>query len=836
MDITNFNVKNYNIFLDINFDKLAYKGIVLMNIIVIKTFSILEINSDKFDIEFVKINDTPSDWFEDLDKLIIRINNNFVESNKYQIKIKFNWKKISEEPDGFYFTYKNNNIVLCTQLEPISARKFIPCFDYPNLKSHFAMVVKLNDSNKMCLSNMSVKKTNLIKNNGGKIFQFKSTPLMSTYLLCLVCGDIIYLPNNQVKSLGGTILNGYSVKSNIKYIDWSVKKTLEALEYFEAWFGIKYPLDKLDIVAIPNFSSAAMENWGLITFREEYILLFNDLKYFEQIKILEVIYHEVAHQWFGNLVTLSEWKDLWLNESTATFFSWMALLEKYSDYNSKEFYWLSECKSLYFIDGQTNTHPVIMKDIEKSNPSDLFDEITYSKGNTIINYVANLLGLDNLKLSIRKYLNEYLYSNPPSGNNLFNYFNEYSTNKKINYVQLMDDLTNIKGYPILYIQKNKKNNHLMINYKTFNLDKKIISDYPINLWLKIKCHEQIYTVELKFNETNDINLNDNLSNYIINPDNEFFCISYYDNFIPNILLMNQVELLKYIHDEFILSLYRFKKLDNYFTCVKNIFNLININSNNILVTLILDDLKFLIDISNYADLNLTQFIEKFIVENFDDKLNYLIKNMILSSDKYSEFVLDKILVFKTIYLENTNFINMIMKLYYYQSNLLNNDPNYSNKYYLSKTIFYVVMKYYQDIEFDNLINILNSTYNTQIINNIIESFAFLNDKNFNIIFNNFKQIIKIQDYGLFFSSISKIISKQEFIIEYWISSRNNISTINEILLKILKNISLNIFDLKLIEKILNYLILISDNSNIIMINKIKDILITNKIVITIKKN
>lgn len=823
------DINKYDIFLDIDLRSIQYKGIVSIDVNIKKSLSILEINSDSFDIMFVKINNIKCDFIIDTDKKIISIRYDFIKLNKYTIKIKFGWKKITMEPDGFYYTIVDDNIVLCTKLEPISARKFIPCFDYPNLKACFNLIVKLNDSSKKCISNMSVKKSYLIKNNRTKIIFFNSTPVMSTYLLCLVCGDIIHNNIEQVKYRGKILINGYCIPRDVPYIGWSIKKTCEALDYFESWFGIQYPLDKLDIVSIPNFSSGAMENWGLITFREECILLFDKSKYLEQLKILEVIYHEVAHQWFGNLVTLYEWKDLWLNESTTTFFSWMALFEKYEKYkkysNIKDFYWLFETKSVYIIDGVTNTHPIVING-DGFNPEDLFDEITYSKGNTIINYIANLLGLENFKLAIRKYLNKYLYSNPPSGDKLYTYFNEYSTN--INYIDLMYKLTTTKGYPILYI-KNNNNTNFSIEYKTFNLDKNIIYEYPIDLWLKIKYSNKTDIVELKHNLSNIINIGCDISLCVINPNNEFFCICHYVNFDPNILLLNQVELMKYIHDEFLLSLYGYKKISEYLDCVKNIFKSIEICSNCILLVLILSDLKHLINICNCIDYKSSIKIKKFINHNL--QLTKLLELAVLGTNNYLEFILDSILDLETIYLENSNLINMVKNIYVYQNNLFNLDPNYSNKYFLSKTSFDVAMKYYQSTEFDNLILILKTSFNTQIITNIIESFEFLNDVNFDIIFENYKQLIKSQDYGLFFSSISKIKSKQLFIINYWINSRDQISSIDEITFKILKNISKNIFDIKLIEKILKYLQIIENTTNKIIICKIQDILGTNKLLI-----
>lgn len=822
-----FQILNYKIFLDIDFDNLTYRGIVVILLNMQSETNFVEINSSGFNIDYVKINELDCDWEINqvvTDELII-INNHFLSQTKYKIEIKFNWKKITSEPDGFYYTSKDNNLIFATQLEPISARKFIPCFDNPNLKAKWNLIVRMNKINKNCVSNTSIK--HITKNKANVVYYFNTTPLMSSYLLCLVCGDIFNSSIN-IRTSSGIKVGGYSINRDIEYIDWSIKKTTEALDFFESWFGIKYPLEKLDIVSIPNFSSGAMENWGLVTFREECVLLFNKKKDLEKLKILEVIYHEIAHQWFGNLVTMNDWGDLWLNEATATFFSWMALLLKYPNYYIKEFYWLLEIKSVYIVDGYTNTHPIIVNvSDDKVNPTELFDEITYSKGNVIINYVSNLLGLDNFQKAIVNYLKKYIYSNPPSGNVLFEYFNLYSQNKNIDYVGLMKKLTTVSGYPILYIKKYF--DRIEISYKTFNLDKNIIKDFPINLFLKIKSNGKTNIVKLFHNQINNFKID--TTNLIINPNNELFCVCYYANYKPNILLMSQTELMKYSHDEFILGLYGFKNQNLYLECVNDIFNHIDVNTNYILATSIIGDIKTLINIHNYSKIT-NESIINFTNNNIIPKLNTVLKQLIIEENMYVEHISDEILVLETVYLKNARLIDMILKLYKYQNNILKNNGKYSNSYFLSKTIFSVVIKYYQDTEFDNVIYILKNTFNTQIINNIISSFAFLNNENFNYVFSNYTQLIKSQDYLLFFSSISRIRSKQEYVVNYLTDEKNLLPFGDEVKSNILKNISKNIFDVQLIKKLLNYIQFITEdkdkfNKNKLTWNKMKDILIIN---------
>lgn len=241
------------------------------------------------------------------------------------------------------------------------------------------------------------------------------------------------------------------------------------------------------------------------------------------------------------------------------------------------------------------------------------------------------MGLNNFQKAIQKYLNEYLYSNPPTGDKLFQYFNLYSENKKIDYIKLMNKLTTTKGYPILSFYKN--NNHtLNITYKTFNLDKSIIVDYPINLFLKIKLLNEYQIIELNYSQLNEYNFNIGLDldlglglglgldldldfdkhlvdNCIINPNNELFCICDYVNYKPNIQLMNQVELMKYASDEFILGLYGYKNLNEYLLLIKDIFNSIDFTNNQILCSTILGDLIHLLNIFNYSKTNNTIIID-----------------------------------------------------------------------------------------------------------------------------------------------------------------------------------------------------------------------------------
>lgn len=823
-------INNYDIFLDINIKKLLYTGFVIINITFNEQSDFLEINSKINEIILLKINNKKFSFSINKETENIIIKNNFSKGD-YQIEITFN-NKITDEMDGFYYTKKNNKIVLCTQLEPISARKFIPCFDLPNLKAIFNLVVII-DLQYQCISNSQIK--NIFKhpqNLNKKIIYFNQTPKMSTYLLCLVVGDIVPVLTQPIISLNQIKINGYCIESDKKFIKWSIIQTKKALEFFENWFDIKYPLNKLDICSIPNFSAGAMENWGLITFREEFILLYNKTNLLAKIKILEVIYHEIAHQWFGNLVTLNNWNDLWLNESTATYFSWMGLEIIYPNYNIPEIYWLLECKGIYLIDAIENTHPILM--ISKDNhtdPKELFDEITYSKGNIIIRYIVGLLGINNFQKSIIQYLKENLYSNPDS-EKLYMYFNKYSSSNNIDYVMLTNQLIKTKGYPIIYFTLT--NNKFYINIKTFNLDKNKLNNFLVNFYLKIKIYdnkqdkwiEQI--IYLGFDENNNNNnINKLISpfdKFIINPNNELLSIIKYKNFKPYYESMNQNDIMKYSHDEFILFLYGYNKFDDYIEIILDLFKKIDMVTNNLLLFSILSDINKLFNICHGINFDTNPIVKK-IKQIINDYFIDLIKKIILSKCNYLEMIIDQIFITKSIYFQNKSVITIIFKLYSEQKNL-----NDYNLFYMSKSIFKVIVKYYQNEELYYLIQILQNCSNVQIITNLIESFQYLNEQSFDKIFYNYKNLIKSQNYLLFFFSIGKIQNKQEFLIDYWVKNQKEISLNDETRYKILKNIISNIYNIDRIDKITK---IINENYSIkykLIFGKIINILETNKII------
>jgi tricorn protease interacting factor F2/3 len=816
-----FNPINYKIFLDIDIDNIRYSGISEIKVIIEHEINELHINCRDIEISNLKINNIDSEYNYDKKNNLLILKGNFIKKQEYLIKIEFK-NIISDDLEGIYYIKEDDNIIICTQLEPDFARRVFPCFDDPDYKSTFDISVKINKDLK-CLSNMTLdKKTDLLEK---KLFTFKRTPLMSTYLVCIIIGDLKPVLEKPLITDSGILVNGYCIKKHLKYMKFAVEHTVKAIEYYEKWFNYKYQLPKLDIVSIPNFRSGAMENWGLITFREDYILLYNDFSDFAKITILEVIYHEIAHQWFGNLVTLDSWSNLWLNESNATYFSWIALNENYPEFSSKSLFNMMEYKKALLIDGLPNTHPIIPKKV--SNPSDLFDEISYAKGSCLIAYICGLLGEENFKKSIQKYILNNTYSNTTS-EDLYKYFNS-----DIDISKIISDLINIKGYPLIEIEL--KNNDIILRKSRFILNNNFKEKFNTEFYVKL----QKYNTTNNKNNNNEnilinfnsdeivINMKDNKKFYL-NPNNSLLCVVKYINLKPDIKMLKQEELLKYICDEFILMFHNYNNFNDYLEIISNVIKNIDIHDNIIVYINIINELnKLFYTFKAKVDIEKYKKLYDYINVNLkNDLLRNIIKiknNRIL----YSEELLNEILLLLTIYLKDEKTIKICKDLFNKNFEIYKKN----NKFYLNKSLFKIINYYYPEyfIKIYNLL--LNHNTNSDIINHIIESFEFINKKFYEQIIEKELYIhhkFKLQNYTLLFLSISRNLECQVDLIKYIISKNKNLNKNHEIFLHILQKISSNLYNNELINIFIKFLNLIKNKKDKISYNKIFDILEINK--------
>jgi aminopeptidase N len=331
-----------------------------------------------------------------------------LQPGSYTLSFSFR-SKISNSPPGLfaqsYDLRGKAESLLATQFEPAAARRAFPCWDEPSFRATFQLSVKTLKSN-TAVSNMPVIAEQAFGNDQ-KIVAFGQTPPMASYLVALVCGKLEWL-EDQVAGIRVRVL---TIPGKKEFGEFALENTKKLLEYYNDYFGINYPLPKLDQIALPVNFGGAMENWGAITYNEN-LLLFDPANSSSatQEQAFTVLAHEVAHQWFGDLVTVAWWDNLWLSESFANWMERKAEERLYPQWHG----WLRACEDrerAMFQDAQENTHPIQQPINGQEEALEAFDDITYWKGQYFIRMLEGFLGDDAFRDGIRLYLKENQFSN-----------------------------------------------------------------------------------------------------------------------------------------------------------------------------------------------------------------------------------------------------------------------------------------------------------------------------------------------------------------------------------------------------------------------------------------
>lgn len=299
-----------------------------------------------------------------------------------------------------------------TQFESCDCRRALPCFDEPNLKATFDFSIEIPDD-QVALSNMPEKSTEKAR-DGLKLVTFERTPVMSTYLLAWAFGDFEYVEAFTKRKYNGRQLpvRVYTTRGLKEQGRFGLENAHQIIDYFSEIFKIDYPLPKADLLAVHEFSHGAMENWGLVTYRTTAILFDpekSDARYKNQVAY--VVAHELAHQWFGNLVTMDWWNELWLNESFATWVGWLAVDHLYPDYLVWSQFITESMQSAMALDSLRSSHPIEVPVKDALEIDQIFDAISYLKGSSCIRMLANHLGVEVFLRGVSEYLKANAYGN-----------------------------------------------------------------------------------------------------------------------------------------------------------------------------------------------------------------------------------------------------------------------------------------------------------------------------------------------------------------------------------------------------------------------------------------
>uniref|UniRef100_A0A8C9VGY1 Aminopeptidase n=1 Tax=Scleropages formosus TaxID=113540 RepID=A0A8C9VGY1_SCLFO len=349
--------------------------------------------------------------------------------------------KLSDSFHGFYrSTYRTRDgeerVVAATHFEPTHARAAFPCFDEPAFKANFSIRVR-REPRHMSLSNMP--KLESVELPGGLLEdRFDVSVKMSTYLVAFIVSDFL----NRYISV-------YAAPEKIDQTEFALKAAVKLLDFYDDYFGIPYSLPKQDLAAIPDFQSGAMENWGLTTYRESG-LLFDPQKSSasDKLSITMVIAHELAHQWFGNLVTMQWWNDLWLNEGFAKFMEFVSVNITNPELEVED-YFLSKCFEAMEVDALSSSHPVSSPVEDPAEIREIFDDVSYDKGACILNMLRDFLTPEVFKRGIIRYLRRYSYQNTVNAQ-LWESF--ASVGDGLDVHEMMDTWTLQEGFPVVTVE------------------------------------------------------------------------------------------------------------------------------------------------------------------------------------------------------------------------------------------------------------------------------------------------------------------------------------------------------------------------------------------------
>uniref|UniRef100_A0A8C1MH45 Leucyl/cystinyl aminopeptidase n=1 Tax=Cyprinus carpio TaxID=7962 RepID=A0A8C1MH45_CYPCA len=364
-----------------------------------------------------------------------------LKKGQYVLNINYT-AQLSNSYDGFYnSSYVDTNgtkrVLAATQFEPLAARKAFPCFDEPAFKSTFT--IKLTRERKyISLSNMPKVKTTDLK-NGLQEDEFGKSVKMSTYLVAFIVAEFIGVSNNVSK----TKVSVYAVPDKKDQVQYALDTACKLLEFYNTFFEYDYPLSKLDLVAIPDFLAGAMENWGLITFRETTLLVGSNSSSIDKQLVTSVIAHELAHQWFGNLVTMRWWNDLWLNEGFATYMQYMSI-ETDTEFLNVRFKALTK-------DALNSSHPVSTVVSTPEQVEEMFDSVSYEKGASILLMLNATLTDGEFRKGVIEYLQKYNLSNTES-EDLWNSLFQVSK-QNLNVSEMMNTWTVHKGFPLVIVER-----------------------------------------------------------------------------------------------------------------------------------------------------------------------------------------------------------------------------------------------------------------------------------------------------------------------------------------------------------------------------------------------
>ncbi len=446
---------SYNLSIKPDLESFTFSGDETIKIKIDKEINKITLHSKDIEVESVKVG------AKDCTQFALKINYDtesetvtFYFKNKIKIgktKIHITFKGIINDGlrgfyRGKYILNGEEKYLATTQFEATDARRAFPCFDEPEHKAVFEVSLIIAGNHTAISNTLPIE----IKEHsaGYKIVSFAPTPRMSTYLLAFIIGEFEY-----VESYAGKIqVRVFTTKGKKHQAKFALEVAIKSLEFYNEYFNIPYPLPTLDLIAIPDFESAAMENWGAVTFRETAILVDEENTSLSNKQwVAIVIAHELAHQWFGNLVTMKWWTDLWLNEGFATYMETFCIDKLFPEWHLWDLYISDRYALALRLDSLSSSHPIEIKVNHPNEINEIFDMVSYAKGGAMIRQIAEYIGHDKFREGLRHYLKKHSYKNTDT----IDLWDSFERVSKKPISKMMSLWTKETGYPLVTLSQRQ---------------------------------------------------------------------------------------------------------------------------------------------------------------------------------------------------------------------------------------------------------------------------------------------------------------------------------------------------------------------------------------------
>jgi tricorn protease interacting factor F2/3 len=441
------------------------------------TGGLLSLDASQMKIDSASVNGKPARYSFDQKHSKLKVRG--VPARSSLVEIEYS-KQVSDDVIfGLYKSKYGKDYILATDLEPAEARTVFPCVDEPAYKAVFRLQITTEDGLGVISNTLIISREKA--GDGRTRFTFQETPRMSTYLFFFAIGKFeeTKLPADGVDVIAATR------PGQVQNSEVALKIAAESLVEYQRYFGVPYPLKKLHIVALPEYHTGAMENWGAISSREAYALITENTSFAQKNRGAMSMVHEVAHQWFGDLVTMKWWDDLWLNESFATFMSYMMTQRLRPDWEMWGIFLRDEGFGALTLDALSTTHPVQghVKSVEESMHT--FDAISYGKGACVLRMLESYVGEDAFRKGVSDYLKKFSFSNA-SGKDLWESLGRASG---LPVVRVAREWLTRPGYPV--VRAKAKRGRIELTQSPFRLSgRKASGLWPIPITLRADGKEK----------------------------------------------------------------------------------------------------------------------------------------------------------------------------------------------------------------------------------------------------------------------------------------------------------------------------------------------------------